>query len=158
MAEPTVPIRTPEPFPKTLKPMLATLVSDPFSDPKWLFEPKLDGFRILAFIRKGEVTLRTRNDNDYTGHYPWVAQDLAAYPDSEMVVDGEMAALNDKGVPDFNLMQHSAEIATRGLKREGIENTVFRDLLHTFSPASAFNSFTYIPTCRSRNAVPSTPD
>ena len=89
--------------------MLATLASEPFSDPKWLFEPKLDGFRILAFIREGEVTLLTRNGNDFTGHYPWVAQDLAAYPDSEMVVDGEMAALNDKGVPDFNLIQHSAE-------------------------------------------------
>ncbi len=47
--------------------MLATLVDKPFSDPGWLFEPKLDGFRILAFIQKGEVTLRTRNGNDYTG-------------------------------------------------------------------------------------------
>ena len=43
--------------------MLATLVAEPFSNPKWLFEPKLDGFRILAFIRKGEVTLRTRFDS-----------------------------------------------------------------------------------------------
>ena len=108
-----------EPFPLSIKPMLATLASEPFSDPKRLFEPKLDGFRIMAFIRKGEVTLLTRNGNDYTPHYPWVAQDLAAYADSEMVVDGEMAALNDKGVPDFNLMQHSAEIAKRGLRLEG---------------------------------------
>ncbi len=75
------------PFPSTIKPMLATLVDKPFSDPRWLFEPKLDGFRILAFIQKGEVTLRTRNGNDYTGHYPWVAQDLAVYTDSEMVID-----------------------------------------------------------------------
>ena len=109
MAKTSCPVGSPEPFPQTLRPMLATLASEPFSDPKWLFEPKLDGFRILAFIREGEVTLLTRNGNDFTGHYPWVAQDLAAYPDSEMVVDGEMAALNDKGVPDFNLIQHSAE-------------------------------------------------
>ena len=68
----------PEPFPLSIKPMLARLVDEPFSDSKWLFEPKLDGFRILAFIHKGEVSLRTRNGNDYTGHYPWVAQDLAA--------------------------------------------------------------------------------
>ena len=40
--------------------MLATLVDKPFSGPEWLFEPKLDGFRILAFIQKGGVTLRTR--------------------------------------------------------------------------------------------------
>ena len=112
--------------------MLATLASEPFSDPKWLFEPKLDGFRILAFIRRGEVTLLTRNGNDFTSHYPWVAQDLAAYSDSEMVVDGEMAALNDKGVPDFNLMQHSAEIAIKGLRLEGEYPIVYYpfDLLH----------------------------
>ena len=131
MAEPTA-IRTPEPFPQALKPMLATLASQPFSDPKWLFEPKLDGFRIVAFIQKGEVSLRTRNGNDYTGHYPWVAQDLAAYTGSEMVVDGEMAALNDKGLSDFNLMQHSAEIAIRGLRLEGEYPIVYYpfDLLH----------------------------
>ena len=70
----------PEPFPLSIKPMLATLAADPFSDPKWVFEPKLDGFRILAFTQKGEVSLRTRNGNDYTGHYPSVAQDLAACP------------------------------------------------------------------------------
>ena len=109
----------PQPFPASLKPMLAALVDKPFSDPKWLFEPKLDGFRIPAFIQNGEVSLRTRNGNDYTGHYPWVAQDLAVYAGSEMVVDGEMAALNDKGLPDFNLMQHSAEIAISGLRLEG---------------------------------------
>ena len=74
--------------------MLARLGDEPFSDPRWLFEPKLDVFRILAFIHKGEVSRRTRNGNDYTGHYPWVAQDLAAYADSELVVDGEMADLS----------------------------------------------------------------
>ena len=132
MAESTAPVRTPERFPQTLKPMLASLGAEPFSDPKWVFEPKLDRFRILAFIREGEVTLLTRNGNDYTRHYPWVAQDLAAYSDSEMVVDGEMAALNDKGVPDFNLMQHSAEIALRGLKLGGEYPIVYYpfDLLH----------------------------
>ena len=94
--------------------------------------PKLDGFRILAFIRRGEVTLLTRNGNNYTSHYPWVAQDLGDYTDSEMVVDGEMAALNDKGIPDFNLMQHSAEIAIRGLRLEGEYPIVYYpfDLLH----------------------------
>ena len=41
-----------EPFPLSIKPMLATLAAAPFSDTKWLFEPKLDGFSILTFIRK----------------------------------------------------------------------------------------------------------
>ena len=106
----------PKPFPSTIKPMLATLVDKPFSDPRWLFEPKLDGFRIVAFIRDGGVTLRSRNNNDLTGHYPLVAQELGSHPDRELVLDGEMVALNEKGLPDFNLMQHSADVARRGLR------------------------------------------
>ncbi len=49
-----------------------------------------------------------------------------------MVVDGEMAALNDNGLPHFNLMQHSAEIAIRGLRLEGEYPIVYYpfDLLH----------------------------
>ena len=43
-----------EPFPLSIKPMLARLLDKPFSDPKWLFEPKLDGFRILAFVDNRE--------------------------------------------------------------------------------------------------------
>ena len=60
MAKQSRKLGEPEDFPATLKPMLATLAAEPFSDPKWLFEPKLDGFRILAYIQKGEVSLRTR--------------------------------------------------------------------------------------------------
>ena len=56
--------------------MLARLVDKAFSDPNWIFEPKLDRFRVLAFVRQGEVTLLTRNGNDYTGHYSHVASQL----------------------------------------------------------------------------------
>lgn len=59
-----------EDFPATLKPMLAQLVDEPFSDPKWLFEPKLDGFRILAFVRKGEVTLLHPDDSGVGPDFP----------------------------------------------------------------------------------------
>ena len=59
MADRIKAIGDPQPFPQTLKPMLATLVEESFSGPKWLFEPKLDGFRILAFIRKPCSTERT---------------------------------------------------------------------------------------------------
>ena len=50
--------------------MLARLVDEPFSDPKWLFEPKLDGFRILAFIRKGEITHCTPGDEVVGPDFP----------------------------------------------------------------------------------------
>ena len=45
------------------------------------------------------MSLRTRNGNDYTGHYSRVTQDLTASTGSETVVDDEMAAVNDRGLP-----------------------------------------------------------
>ena len=98
--------------------MLASLIHEPSTKSNRLFEPRLDGFRVLAFIRQSEGVLRTRNGNDFTDHYPWAAQDLGVYSGSEMGVDGEMAALNEKGLPDSNVIQHSAEVAGRGLRLE----------------------------------------
>lgn len=65
-----IPGAAPAPFPTRLKPMLARLAEKPFSNPDWLFEPKLDGYRAMAFIRRGEVTLRSRNEIDLTDRYP----------------------------------------------------------------------------------------
>jgi len=114
----------PKAFPPTIKPMLVRLIDQPFSDPKWLFEPKLDGYRVLAFIRHGEVTLRTRNGNDYTGHYPQVATELGSHVQRELVLDGEMVALNEKGLPDFNLIQHSAEVARKAYDSKQITSSI----------------------------------
>jgi bifunctional non-homologous end joining protein LigD len=47
-------------LPKTLQPMLATLVGAPFDNPDWVFEDKWDGFRMVAAIGKGQVTLYSR--------------------------------------------------------------------------------------------------
>ena len=56
-------------FPWKLDPMMARLVDEPFSHPDWLFEPKLDGFRIVAFLRRGEVRLRSRSGLDITAKF-----------------------------------------------------------------------------------------
>ncbi|MFW6010792.1 MAG: ATP-dependent DNA ligase, partial [Gemmatimonadota bacterium] len=45
-------------------PMLATLHDEPFSDPGWIFERKLDGVRLLAFRQDGQARLMSRNRND----------------------------------------------------------------------------------------------
>ena len=48
-------------LPKRLQPMLATLTEAPFDDPAWVFESKWDGFRMVASIEGGKVTLYSRN-------------------------------------------------------------------------------------------------
>ena len=90
--------------------MLARLVDAPFSGSEWLFEPKLDGFRILAFLRRGAVTLTSRTGIDLTGRFPEVAAELESQPEDEMVVDGEIVALNDDGLPDFGLLQNRIDL------------------------------------------------
>ena len=100
----------PSAFPARLKPMLARLADESFSHPDWLFEPKLDGFRALAFLQRGEVTLRSRTGNDLTGLYPEVVSELGAQPEEELVLDGELVALNERGLPDFGLLQQTIAV------------------------------------------------
>ena len=96
------------PFPTETRPMLARLTDRPFSNSEWLFEPKLDGHRVLAFIQRGAVTLRSRSGLDVTARFPSVAADLASQPEEQLVLDGEVVALNADGLPDFGLLQASA--------------------------------------------------
>src|SRR5579883_607879 len=48
------------PMPDTIKPMLATLVDEPFTDDQWLFEVKWDGYRAVCFVNKGKARLVSR--------------------------------------------------------------------------------------------------
>ena len=121
-------------FPWKLDPMMARLVDEPFSHPDWLFEPKLDGFRIVAFLRRGEVRLRSRSGLDITAKFPEVAEELAAQPEEEMVLDGEMVALDESGLPDFELLQGRAgfpkHLDLSHLKVEAPVRYYVFDLLH----------------------------
>jgi bifunctional non-homologous end joining protein LigD len=97
-------------FPSRIKPMLARLVDAPFSGREWLFEPKLDGFRALAFLHRGAVTLTSRTGIDLTGRFPEVVAELESQPEDELVLDGEIVALNDSGLPDFGLLQNRIDL------------------------------------------------
>ena len=94
-------------FPTNVKPMMAHLADEPFSHSDWLFEPKLDGFRAVALVRHGKVTLLSRTGNDLTDHFREVVDELSAQPEEEMVLDGELVALDENGLPNFGLMQQS---------------------------------------------------
>jgi bifunctional non-homologous end joining protein LigD len=92
-------------FPSGLSPMLASLAGAPFSDERWLFEPKLDGFRTIAFVNDGKVRLRSRRGLDVTGRYPALAGSLARQPVSQLVLDGEIIALDSRGKLCFQCLQ-----------------------------------------------------
>ena len=119
-------------FPARLKPMLARLVEEPFSGPDWLFEPKLDGFRALAFLHEGRCKLKSRNGNDLTESYPEVVAELEAQPQEALLLDGELVALDEQGRPDFGLMQHTVGGPGAIERPDRATNVVYYpfDLLH----------------------------
>ena len=105
-----VPSGKEEPMPGTLAPMQAELADAPFNDPEWMWEPKLDGYRTLAFIHEGKVTLRSRRGLELARQFPALAAELAEQRAS-MVLDGEMVAF-DGGKPSFNALQNRFQLKT----------------------------------------------
>ncbi len=92
-------------FPGKIAPMLASTVAAPFSDNNWLFEPKLDGYRTLAFLDHGNVRLQSRNQINVTNHYPKIVDGLQQQPVVQLVLDGEIIALDAKGKQCFQCLQ-----------------------------------------------------
>jgi bifunctional non-homologous end joining protein LigD len=96
---------------KAVKLMLAETAERPFSRKDWLFEPKLDGYRVLAARAKGEPRLVTRNGNDCSAAFPEVVRAFAALPFDRLVLDGEVVALDESGRPSFQLLQSRARLS-----------------------------------------------
>jgi DNA ligase D-like protein (predicted ligase) len=74
------------------KAALATLTHEPFFEPGWIYERKLDGERCLASKNGGEVRLWSRSGRDVSGSFPEIAEALAAQASPSFVVDGEVVA------------------------------------------------------------------
>jgi bifunctional non-homologous end joining protein LigD len=96
--------------PASVRPMLATLHDGPADDlldnPRWVFEPKLDGMRILALVEAGDITsnvrLWTRNGREKTSQFPDVVKDLKRFARTlrrSVLVDGEVVAVDARGRP-----------------------------------------------------------
>ncbi len=121
-------------LPNTLLPMLATLTERPFSDARWFFEPKLDGVRAIAIVRDGDVKLISRRGLDATKQYPVLAAALAAQPAAGLTLDGEIVALDEHGVPSFELLQQRLNLTREpDIRRAESEVPVLYyvfDLLH----------------------------
>jgi bifunctional non-homologous end joining protein LigD len=93
-------------LPKRLQPMLATLTDGPFDDRGWVFEDKFDGFRMVAKIEGGKVTLYSRNGKIISQSYIEVARALERVK-GDAVIDGELVALDQNGVSHFQLLQNA---------------------------------------------------
>jgi bifunctional non-homologous end joining protein LigD len=95
-----------QPMPQRIEPMMAkvgTRIPTPEAD--WGFEFKWDGIRAVAYVDGGRVRLMSRSGEDITPRYPEVHAMGRALGSREVILDGEVVALDDKGRPSFEEIQ-----------------------------------------------------
>jgi bifunctional non-homologous end joining protein LigD len=96
--------------PRQVKLMLAEPRDDAFTSDDWLFELKLDGYRLLASKRGRDVLLLTRNGLDYTDAFPEIARAVKALPYDACILDGEVVVMDDEGKPSFARLQRRGRL------------------------------------------------
>jgi bifunctional non-homologous end joining protein LigD len=108
---------------RKIVPMKAVTSSSlPPDDGKWAYEIKWDGYRIIAAVENGALRLHTRNLLDATADFPEVSGLADAVDRRDVVLDGEMVAFDEHGLPSFGALQQ------RGMKRPQVVYMMF-DLL-----------------------------
>ena len=95
-----------KPMPERIEPMMAKLVpKPPTPDDAWGFEFKWDGIRAEAYVDGGTVRLMSRSGENVTARYPEVHAMGRAIGSREVILDGEIVALDDQGRPSFEEIQ-----------------------------------------------------
>ncbi len=89
-----------------IKPMLATLIDQPFDDPDWIFEIKWDGFRALAELDGSHVSIYSRNQQLFNERFPLIVSHLEQL-NLDAVIDGEIVALDKEGKSHFQMLQNA---------------------------------------------------
>jgi len=101
-----------EAMPTKMSPMLAEAGDEPFHRAEWMWEPKLDGYRVLAFIDEHGVRLRSRRDLELSSKFPRLVAELAKQSVDGMILDGELVAFDANGKPSFAALQDRAALKT----------------------------------------------
>src|SRR5262245_10984381 len=91
------------PIPFRVQPLQPSLVK-PFHRPGWVYEEKVDGWRIVAYKDGPTVCLVSRRGNDHTARFPGVAEAIRGLPDKILVLDGEVAVFDERLVSRFDLL------------------------------------------------------
>ncbi|HEV2770511.1 MAG TPA: DNA ligase D [Solirubrobacteraceae bacterium] len=101
-----------EPMPEQVAPMLARAGALPADPSGWAFEVKWDGVRAVAFCAPGRVRLQARSLADVTAQYPEVHRIDRALGHRRAVLDGEIVAFDERGLPSFERLQRRMHVAS----------------------------------------------
>jgi bifunctional non-homologous end joining protein LigD len=91
--------------PSFIKPCLPSNVDRPPSGPDWIHEIKYNGCRLLALRRGDEVRLLTRRGTNWTARFPLIANAVAQIAYASCLIDTEVIAHNERGIPDFKALR-----------------------------------------------------
>ena len=122
-------------MPTKVAPMMATLSAHlPPDDRNYAFEYKWDGVRMAAFLDRGRLRLQTRNLLDATRRYPELSALADALSDHQVILDGEIVALDDLDRPSFARLQRRMHLSDApSISRAVFEVPIFYvlfDVLH----------------------------
>lgn len=122
------------PLPKTLAPMLAVAADAPPEGDNWAYEFKWDGIRVLVWVDGGRVRALTRNGNDTTTSFPELREFGEAVGSTQLLLDGELIALDDHGHPSFSRLQRRMHVTSAAAVRRAAAadpaSLVLFDVLH----------------------------
>jgi bifunctional non-homologous end joining protein LigD len=93
-------------YPGFIQPMQATLADRPFSKSNWLFELKLDGYRVIAGKNGMRAELFSRNGNIFTHTYAIIAEELSTL-NARFIIDGEVCYMERGQIADFQKLQNN---------------------------------------------------
>ena len=88
-----------------IEPCLPSPAKAPPSGPGWIHEIKHDGFRILARRDRTGVRLITRNGNDFTSRFPFIAMAVSKLSVRSCLIDGEAIVCDENGLAVFELIR-----------------------------------------------------
>lgn len=96
-----------QPLPELVRPMLATAGALPAErdDERYGYELKWDGVRAMVYVQGGRARALSRNDRDVTASYPELRAMAASLGTRQLVLDGEVVALDEVGRPSFGVLQ-----------------------------------------------------
>ncbi|HKR85633.1 MAG TPA: hypothetical protein VJS37_15850, partial [Terriglobales bacterium] len=97
----------PKPRPRFIEPMECQRVANLPEGERWVYEPKQDGYRVIAVIDGSTTVLHSMSGLNYTNKYPHIAEALKWLKLREAVFDGEVVALDESGKASFQELQNA---------------------------------------------------
>ena len=86
--------------------MQPTLVARAFHRDGWIFEEKIDGWRMLAFKDGDNVQLVSRPGRDHTRRFTDLVNAVRALGPETLILDGEVAIFDERLISRFEWMRH----------------------------------------------------